>query len=103
MHIGEEEKAKLRNTEGWISCKLKKFESAVSLLEETLASFLGDAKYHSRLAITYQKYAASLADDNVKKEYKDKSLTQWKIIANLNGDDFYKKEAEEQILKLTKD
>ena len=103
MHIGEEEKVKLRNTEGWILCKLGKFESAVSLLEETLASFLGDAKYHSRLAIAYQKYAVSLTDVNLKNEYKDKSITQWKLIANLNGDDFYKKEADEQILKLAND
>ena len=100
--IREEERAKLKNTEGWILCRLGKFELAVNLLEETLANFLGDPKYHSRLATTCQKYAASVNDDTLKKELNDKSLIQWKIVTSLKGDDFYKKEAEEQILNLTK-
>lgn len=94
--------SKIENTEGWIYYNQNQYDLSIKLLQKTLINFLQDPKYHSRLALAYQKYAESFSDENLKKEYKDKSLIQWKIIADLNVDDSYKKEAEEQITKLTK-
>ena len=92
----------INNTEGWIYYNENKYNLSRKLLEKTLINFLHDPKYHRRLALAYQKYAESLSNKNSKKIYKVKSLMQWKIIANLKVSDFYKKEAEEQILELTK-
>ncbi len=104
--LDPEEKEKIisqmENTAGWIYFNLNRYELAIKLLEKTLSKFLNEPKFHSRLAVAYENYANSLSDLKLKKEYINKSGTQWEIISNLKGNDRYKKMADEHLANLTK-
>jgi len=98
----DEEIYKIMNTEGWILFKKNQFEPAIKLLEKTLSYFLNEPKYHTRLAYAYEKYANSLSDVKLKEEYLSTSVTQWQIVSNLKGNEFYKIIADEHLAKLNK-
>ncbi len=93
---------KVENTEGWIYLNQNQYEKAIHLLEKTLANFLDEPKYHSRLAYSYEKYADSFNEPKAKNEYINRAVSQWKIVSGFNKNTFYKSLADEKLQKLAK-
>lgn len=88
----------LKQTKGWACFKLNKYDEAKELLEETLSSFIGNVKIHSRIAALYQKLSEIDQDDKLKSTYKTRAIEQWRIAADLSADeDRLKKTAVENL------
>jgi tetratricopeptide (TPR) repeat protein len=104
--LDEEEKERIKfkveNIEGWICFNQNENEKAVRLLEKTLANFLDEPKYHSRLAYSYEKYADSFTEPKLKNEYLNRAVSQWKIVSKFSGNNFFKALADEKLQKLAK-
>jgi tetratricopeptide (TPR) repeat protein len=95
--------AMLIHTKGWACFKLNKYYDARGLLEQTLSSFIGQVKAHSRIAAVYQKLSEIEQDENMKSYYKTWAVEQWRIVSDLTADeDHLKKTADQNIANLTK-
>ncbi|HVO74376.1 MAG TPA: tetratricopeptide repeat protein [Ignavibacteriaceae bacterium] len=105
-NLDDEEKEriqfKVENTEGWICFNQNQYEKAVQLLEKTLANFLDEPKYHSRLAYSYEEYADSFNEPKLKTEYLSRAVSQWEIISKFKDNSFFKTLADEKLQKLTR-
>lgn len=95
--------AVLKHTKGWAYFKLNKYYDARGLLEQTLSSFIGKVKAHSRIAAVYQKLSEIEQDEKMKSYYKTWAVEQWRIVSDLATDeDYLKKTADQNIASLIK-
>lgn len=102
LHSDKDDLNLLKSTLGWAYFRQKKYKEAEELLEKTLSAFIGNVKMHERIAVLYQKLSETETEESIKNEYKNKSVGQWRIVNKISSDDVTKKNAEEEISKLSK-